>query len=523
MVVKRSSKRIEPVGMAGKSEKRAAAKKSASEKSASSRASGGQVAGGKKSSNKKRAADAAVAQSVLVVNMIPRSLSGEENQDSEPTIAVNPANPLQIAGSAFTPDPGGGPRAPIYISGDGGQTWTLNAIVPSSVQDGSITADITVSFGSSSNILYAGIIRLPFPDDRTRLNILRTKNFQSATAMDVLVDRTGNGVDQPYVQATTMTDGPDKGKDRLYVGDNDFSAPGGKTATIDQSLNAGASAPTFKSVRIESRKTAGQDGPTIRPVIHKDGTVYAILHSWRTFNSRTGKGTADIVVVRDDKGGASTAPFTSLIDPGDGKAGIRVALGTQFNFNGFLGQQRTGGDVSIAVDPNNSSILYIAYNDDQGPIYALHVLRSTDRGQTWSPQLRNIPNALNGALAINNKGTVGFLYQQLTGTGAGQKWVTKLELSRDGATWNPITLAQTPANEPGKIFDPYLGDYDHLMAVGKDFYGIFSANNMPDKANFPQGVVYQRNANFNTRTLLNVDNVTPVHVSIDPFFFKATM
>ena len=517
MVAKKSRKRIEPVGASGKSKKRASAKKSAS-----SKASVKQGAGGKKSSKKKQAA-AATPQSVLVVNMIPKSLSGEDNQDSEPTIAVNPANPQQIASSAFTPDPGGGPRAPIYISGDGGQTWTLNAIVPSSVQDGSITADITVSFGSSSNILYAGIIRLPFPDDKTRLNILRTKNFQSATAMNILVDRTGNGVDQPYVQATTMTDGPDKGKDRLYVGDNDFSAPGGKTATIDQSLNAGTSTPTFKSLRIESRKTPGQDGPTIRPVIHKDGTVYAIFHSWRTFNGQTGKGTADIVVVRDDKGGASPVPFAGLIDPGDGKAGVRVALGTKFNFNGFLGKQRTGGDVSIAVDPNNSDILYIAYNDDQGPIYALHVLRSTDRGQTWSPQLRNISNALNGALAINNKGTVGFLYQQLTGTAAAQKWVTKLELSTDGTTWNSITLAQTLANAPSKIFDPYLGDYDHLMAVGKDFYGIFSASNMPDKANFPQGVVYQRNANFNTHTLLNVDNVTPVHVSIDPFFFKATM
>jgi hypothetical protein len=496
--------------------------KSATKKSSTSKSGAGPVAGGKKSSKKKQTG-AAVAQSVLVVNMIPKSLSGEDNQDSEPTLAVNPANPQQIAGSAFTPDPGGGPRAPIYMSSDGGQTWTLNAIVPSSVQDGSITADITVAFGTSSNILYAGIIRLPFPDDRTRLNILRTKNFQSATAMDVLVDRTGAGVDQPYVQAATMTDGPDKGKDRLYVGDNDFSAPSGKTATIDQSLNAGASSPTFKSVRIESRKTSGQDGPTIRPALHKDGTVYAIFHSWRTFNNQTGKGTADIVVVRDDKGGTSTVPFASLIDAGDGKAGVRVAQGTQFNFNGFLGKQRTGGDVSIAVDPNNSSIVYVAYNDDQGPIYALHVLRSTDRGQTWSGQLRNISNALNGALAINSQGTVGFLYQQLTGTGAAQKWVTKLELSQDGASWNAITLAQTPANDPPKIFDPYLGDYDHLMAVGKDFYGIFSASNKPDKANFPQGVVYQRNANFTTRTLLDVDNVTPVHVSIDPFFFKVKM
>jgi hypothetical protein len=60
------------------------------------------------------------------------------------------------------------------------------------------------------------------------------------------------------------------------------------------------------------------------------------------------------------------------------------------------------------------------------------------------------------------------------------------------------------------------------MAVGRDFYGIFSANNTPHKANFPNGVVYQRNADFNTGTLLNVDNVTPVGASIDPFFFKVT-
>lgn len=504
--------------MAAKKSRKGLKRSAASAKKATASKSTGSA---KKSAKKK--AGALAPQSVLVVNMIPRSLSGEDNQDSEPTIAVNPANPKQIAGSAFTPDPGGGPRAPIYVSNDGGQTWTLNAIVPSSVQDGSITADITVAFGTTSNILYAGIIRLPFPDDRTRLNILRTKNFQNTTTMDVLVDRTGAGVDQPYVQAATVADGPDKGKDRLYVGDNDFSAPQGRTATIDQSLNAGASAPSFKSVHIESRRTSGQDGPTIRPALHKDGTVYAIFHSWQTFNSRTGRGTADIVVVRDDKGGSGTAPFTSLVDPNDGKAGVRVVQGTQFNFNGFLGKQRTGGDVSIAVDPNNSDIIYIAYNDDQGPIYALHVLRSTDRGQTWSQELRNISDALNGALAINSQGVVGFLYQQLTGTGASQKWVTKLELSANGLTWNALTLAQTLANEPRKQFDPYLGDYDHLMAVGKDFYGVFSASNKPDKNNFPQGVVYQRNANFNTRTLLDVDNVTPVHVSIDPFFFKVTM
>src|SRR5215471_6042282 len=263
-----------------------------------------------------RRARRAAAAAVLVVNMIPKSLSGEEHQDSEPTIAVNPANPQQIAASAFTPDPAEGPRAPIYVSIDGGNTWTLNSIVPSTVADGSATADITVAFGTASNTLYAGIIRYPFPADRTRLNILRTKDFQSAALMTVLVDRIGHGVDQPYVQATTVASGSAKGKDRIYVGDNDFNATGGRTATIDQSLDAAKTNPTFSSVRIESRTTSGQDGPSVRPAIHPDGTVYATFHAWRTFSNATGAGTADIVVVRDDAGGVGPAPFTSLVDRG---------------------------------------------------------------------------------------------------------------------------------------------------------------------------------------------------------------
>ena len=52
------------------------------------------------------------------------------------------------------------------------------------------------------------------------------------------------------------------------------------------------------------------------------------------------------------------------------------------------------------------------------------------------------------------------------------------------------------------------------------FYGIFSANNSPDLANFPNGVIYQRNHDFPTRKLLGLDGTTVIRTSIDPFFFK---
>src|ERR1044072_4795336 len=83
-----------------------------------------------KKSSKKKSAKKAATPTVLLVNIIPRSLSGESNQDSEPTVAGKPANPLQIVATAFTPDPQRGQFAPIFLSQDGGNTWTLNSIVP---------------------------------------------------------------------------------------------------------------------------------------------------------------------------------------------------------------------------------------------------------------------------------------------------------------------------------------------------------------------------------------------------------
>lgn len=463
---------------------------------------------------------AAQAQ-VKIVNMIPNSRSGETQQDSEPNLAVNPANPQQIAGSAFTPDPLGGPNAPIYVSVNGGDLWVLNSILPgNSAVSG--TGDLTLRFGGTSNNLYAGDLR---GGAGLRLNILRTANFAAPGLMTVLVDR--NNVDQPYVQATTV---PGGGPDRVYVGNNDFGAVGGRTATVDVSLDGLLAAPpppsNFVARRIETRATSGQDGPPIRPAFHSDGTIYAVFYGWRAFTGTMA--TTDLVVVRDDNWAAGATQFAALIDPGDLLAGRRVMTNLQVPWNNSsqpaFGQERfVGSNISIAVDPRTSSRVYVAWADYPGgvPPYTLHVRRSEDRGATWSAaDLITIASATNPALAVDVDGRVGFLYQQVTGA-APQRWETHLRRSSDlGVNWSDLLLAQPPANAPVHTFIPYIGDYVHLMALGRVFYGIFSANNTPNLANFPQGVTYQRNANFTTQTLLNTDNVTPVAVSIDPFFFR---
>jgi hypothetical protein len=140
----------------------------------------------------------------------------------------------------------------------------------------------------------------------------------------------------------------------------------------------------------------------------------------------------------------------------------------------------------------------------------------------WSDDVRTVTNAKNPALAVNSEGVLGLLFQQLVGTGAAVRWVTQLELTSD-AWATPATnfvLHTALASTPSRRFLPYLGDYIRLLAVEDEFYGVFSGSNLPDTANFPNGVTYQRNADWNTRTLLGVNNTTPVQVSIDPFFVR---
>lgn len=464
-----------------------------------------------------------------VVNMVPFANSAEVRQDSEPNLTVNPSNPLQMVGSAFTPDPAGGANAPIYVSNDGGENWALNLIVPSS--DTLVgTGDITVRFGTTTNILYAGILRRPAAVG-FRLDILRTATFAGATPMTVLVDRdTSPGPDQPYLQAATAIGGARSGRDGVFVGTNDRPGTATRTSSVDWSLDgAGATPPPpsgFQTRIVETRATPVQDGFACRPALHHDGTAYVAFLAWRTFSG--GNITSDVCIVRDDDWASGATPFSALSEPaapaGDGLVGVRLATGVTLPGGGTIGQTRLGSSMlTIAVDPRNHGNLYVAWCDLVTGTPTLHVRRSQDSGQTWSADLRTIGNAVNPALAINTRGKLGFLFQRLTGTAPSTNWESHLELTVDDwATSQDFILAQTPSTTPALLFQPYLGDYVHLLCVGKNFYGIFSANNTPVNANFPQGVRYQRSNSFVTQQLFRTDGTTPVAVSIDPFFFRQT-
>jgi hypothetical protein len=454
-----------------------------------------------------------------VVNMIPNSWSDEQNQDCEPNLSANPANPSQIIGTAFTFDnPAGtsavsptmtGNWAPIFSSVDGGDTWTLQFVLPSAAGDQLPTWDVTCRYSGSSGEVYSGLIS---PGGFT---ILINRAPNAATQQTTLTNVIG---DQPFLEATTTVTGG-VSHDRLYVGYNANS----NRSTINVFLDAAVSA-TTTATALDVRFPF--DMPPTRTAIHASGTIYGAFYSYNGA-VRSPADQRDVVIVKDLNWGASIPAFQALNDTGDGQVGVRIATGISnpwYNSNfedPAFGNDRYGPDLAVAVDPTNADRVFITYMSGATAADAiLHVRASNDGGQNWSNDLRVVPKAKNPSLAINARGVVGFAYQQVVGA----NWMTVLEVSDNGFVSGFAThvLAITPTNTPApaNVMATYLGDYIKLLAVGEDFHGIFCAGNEPVRANFPSGVTYQRNVNWATQTLLGNDGVTPVPTSIDPFFFK---
>ena len=195
-----------------------------------------------------------------VVNIVPNTLSSETNQDSEPSIAVNPENPQQIVVTAFTPAPPGGANSPIYYSTDGGLTWQLNfdmPFQPKAVSNG-FPGDQTVSFAPGGSELFGAFLR----EDNQGLLVFRTDDITSPAVLPTFGAQAK--VDQPWVDARKVVGGVDDGKFRVYIGYNDNNiGMNVATATVDVCLDALAAAPVFNPVKLNPRD--GLDSATSTP------------------------------------------------------------------------------------------------------------------------------------------------------------------------------------------------------------------------------------------------------------------
>jgi hypothetical protein len=452
------------------------------------------------------------AEELTIVDVIPWSLSDETNGDAEPNLAVNAANPDEIVASAETPDPAGSKYLPLFISSDGGKNWALTAgLIPKGEQDA--LCDTTLRFGTKTNALYVAALSRK-TEASSGLDLFQVDGSATALSARELCFRRGSYPpgypDQPYVEvATEVTAG--KVMDHLFIGNNDsVSVQHVQSATVDFTSSR---RPPIDHVVVESAYEG--DESSVRPAVHSQGRVYVAFGGF-VFVSGTLQDMT-IKVVRDDKWGSGTPPFHDL-----GASGLGIVVKDHVPYiQRNLGPQKLSLGLAIAADPTDADKVYLVYGSlDRNEVYTLHVARSNNGGRSWEPDVYAVPSATNPGIAVASNGQIGLLFQKYCpGT---DRLETHLLRTRN---FNPSNTVDTIlANLPARILGaslPTIGDYTSLLAVGEVFYGIFSGYNVPERKNFPHGVVFQRRHSFSACQLLGVTGKI-IDPSVDPFFFRVS-
>ena len=403
----------------------------------------------------------------------------EDAQNSEPNIAVNPVDPTQIMISAF----GSAQPEKFFLSKDGGATWGKFPGVSAS--------DASLAWSGNGKVYLA---RLSGSGTAMCVFKQRSPTLPGAVFVPIAASNYvpgGEGPDQPWIETATVA-----GRDRIYVAFNDLSQPV-KTASVRFSLDSGA---TWQNTIIErTNPPDNQDGSAVR-IKALGERVYAAFQRFNAVDAN-GNESGDIVVVRDDAGG--TGKFKAL---GTNGVGVIAAANESLPQN-RLGSERLGSDLSIAIDPSNSSRVAVAFAAISGGGPVVVVRLSTNAGATWQEVHTTPASSALPAVAIAANGTIALLYTKYDGTNIETHLI---QSANNFSTSVDETLSRFANASLPVEFQPFIGDYEDLVAVENTFYGTFSASN--DVNAFSITPVMLRD-----KTMLG----NGVPFSIDPFFFKS--
>ena len=290
------------------------------------------------------------AMTLQIVNMIPKSLSGEAEQDCEPNIAVNPENPQQIVGHRVHARPDERDHAPVYVSSDGGRDLVAALDRPGRPRHGRTSR---VGFGSRGGALYAGHPQLHDHEPERPAH----RQPVRADADDRARRPPGGG------PAVGQRDDRARRQRRQGPGLHRAQRLQRPARRLRRSSSRATPAAVRAPARLRDRKrsrrraTVGQDGPPVRtgrarrrhglrrlPALDQ---AAAFRHQrpqrWTSWSSAT------------TTAARGATPFRDLVDGNDGKPGVRVANDRFIRFTasvGPLGQERIGADLAVAVDPH---------------------------------------------------------------------------------------------------------------------------------------------------------------------------
>jgi hypothetical protein len=409
-------------------------------------------------------ADASSAQ-VRQVNIPTDATDVANSGDTEPSIAVNPVNPLEIVVVAFSGNWSATQSAPVWKSSDGGLTWRRVLQIPQP-QAGLVGPnDQKVAFDSAGRLHIAEL-----GTGATNLNFIYRQTGAADAALTV---GASFGDDQPHLDVDQSTTGTCAG--RMYSPFLNFGVAN-ERSTVTNSANRGANVTT-----VGAGNNAAFPNRTSRVAIAPNGRVYLI------YKTREGGITAEpnamenahFRVTRSDDCGANWNANGAGGVSVHGAGAVQTFFTNQFGVAGRPVARARSSDAWIAADPGDGDI-YAAYVRRDAGFGQIFVARSTDQGVTWT-STRVTDGTHHSAypeIAVAANGAIGVLYIDFDDTGTVTNFRHRFARSFDnGATWNgQILQSMNPAGLAGAASGFLWGDYEGLTALGNTFYGVYTGS-----------------------------------------------
>jgi hypothetical protein len=431
----------------------------------------------------------------VVSNTDPNLKNSETSSNTETSIAINPRRPNEIVITAF--DGGWGATAPLWLSRNGGNSWTKAFTINPPPGAGGVSGcpcDQTVDFsrfhGLAGSFLTVGpqniYSALSHNPGTPAFNYFQSPSgvAQPTNHLDGI-----NNADQPWVLA-----GPQplsRFAENVYVAYTELNS------TLDQHVAVATIGPFSSSplvFNIDQRTGFGGDfftGGHRLAIDPKSGVVYSLFQH-RVKDGLGGSQNIDYMLNRSTDGGSTWSLNGST-------TGIVVvnADSTQptpkfCSVNALLGGVDHG-----AVDPETGDLLYVYGNHD--PVTGnnrLAMRRLTDNGSgglAIGPEIfiTGQVQAAIPSVAITEHGIIGVFYYTCDGVSfSGFPILTAhFAVSIDrGANFADLVLETflSPAMDmPADDRQRVLGDYMQVKALQNGlfgearFYGAFTGNGVP--------------------------------------------
>ena len=407
-----------------------------------------------------------------LVNVATNATDPGDLADTEPSIAVNPTNPLEIVIASMSEGWGPSVSAPLWRSVDGGTTWTKIRVIPQPRSDRSGPGDLFVAFDSKGRLFLTLRDNTPHTGDQN-LNYI----YRQGDAIDSnFIPGIGYGDDQPQLQIDLSVGGPCS--NRLYSAWLNFM--GRPRSMVSTSDDQGISIATVGAGDITDFENR-----TSRLAIARTGQVYLVYKARQEMVDSDFE-RAQFRIMRSDNCGKTWN--------GLGPSGVSVhgpeSVMTWFTKNfgnpkkGKVNRAR-GSDAWIATAPADGGIFVAYVNRDSSNKAQIFVARSKDQGATWVSQRVTDGNNHSGfpEIAVTNNGTIGVLYIDYDDSGKNTIFRHRFARSFDGGnSWtNKILQSMDPELLSNAYSGSIWGDYEGLTVFGNMFYGVFTGESLPGK------------------------------------------